>query len=225
MLTAARKKSNNRGGHRVFVASMAAAIAVFGLAGVGTAIATRASSPPTSGASPSDSGSAQVGDPLRDGLGRSAPQRLRIPSIGVDSRLTVLGLQDDNKTMQLPASAGQIGWYDGSPTPGEKGTSIIAGYIKDGRQSGVLADLSGLKVGQDVTVYRKDGAAVVFTVDGITKYPHGTFPADQVYAASSSPALRIVTVGGTLRPGDQPGNVVVYTHITAVHNRVASPHA
>lgn len=221
MLTSTRRSANG-GGHRVFVASVAAVVAVFALAGIGTAIATSGASPPASAAGSSSSG--QADNPLRDGLSRSVPQRLRIPSIDVNSRLTVLGLQDDGQTMQLPASADQIGWYNGSPTPGEKGASIIAGYIQSGRQPGVLATLAQLKPGQDITVQRKDGTTVVFTVDRIEQYPHGTFPATQVYAASNNPTLRIVTVGGTLHPDDKPGNVVVYTHISAVHRGATPAH-
>ncbi|HUX71136.1 MAG TPA: class F sortase, partial [Cellulomonadaceae bacterium] len=61
-------------------------------------------------------------------LSRSAPVRLQIPAIGVDSSLMALGLNSDG-TMQVPPSGFPAGWYTGAPTPGEIGPAIIAGHV------------------------------------------------------------------------------------------------
>ncbi len=57
-----------------------------------------------------------------------APVRLVIPAIGVNTRLTPLGITS-NDTLQVPVSAAIAGWFTGGPRPGAVGAAIIAGHI------------------------------------------------------------------------------------------------
>src|SRR5690606_11198985 len=75
--------------------------------------------PPTPRAAPTP-------EPLA--MTRSAPVRVEVPSIGVDSELMELGLRADG-AMEVPPEAFPAGWYTGAPTPGELGPAVIAGHI------------------------------------------------------------------------------------------------
>jgi hypothetical protein len=80
----------------------------------------------------------------------------------------------------------------------------------------VFGPLDAPRVGVDVR--RADGTRVTYRVDEIATYPTRALPVAKVYGPTSSSTLRIVTCGGTLRPGQQLGNVAVYGHQTSVQS-------
>lgn len=65
-----------------------------------------------------------------DELPRSQPVEVTIPSIDVTSELHTVGLNDDG-TLEVPSGPqyDQAAWYDGSPTPGELGPSVLLGHV------------------------------------------------------------------------------------------------
>ena len=77
-------------------------------------------------------------------LGASAPVTLNIDSIGVRTDLLHLGLEE-NGSLKVPQDTGNgapASWYDGSPTPGERGPSVMLGHVNAlGGHKGVFADL------------------------------------------------------------------------------------
>src|SRR5207245_102168 len=90
----------------------------------------------------------------------SLPTRLIIPKIGVNASILQLGLNSDG-TLSTPYSPTAVGWYKGSPTPGETGPSVIVGhvdYIHYG--PAVFWNLSKLQPGDTFEVDRADGTAV-----------------------------------------------------------------
>ena len=140
----------------------------------------------------------------------SAPTRLQIPSIAVDSGLEPLGLQTDG-TMEVPASGFPAGWYTGAPTPGEMGPAIIAGHI-DWNGPGVFFLLHTVVVGDEIDVTREDGSIAVFGVTEVGEYPKDAFPTALVYGDLDYAGLRLITCGGTFdkASGHYEVNVVVF---------------
>jgi len=64
-------------------------------------------------------GSATPGATAARPMPRSLPERLRIPSLGVDTSVMSLGLAPDGTVAVPPIAAhAPAGWYKGSPTPG-----------------------------------------------------------------------------------------------------------
>src|SRR5690606_22046012 len=92
----------------------------------------------------------------------SRPERLRIPSIDVDTDLMDLGLNRDG-TLEVPKKGFPAGWFTGGPTPGERGPAVLVGHI-DMNGPGVFFRLRELRRGDDVTVTRADGSSVTFRV-------------------------------------------------------------
>jgi hypothetical protein len=125
----------------------------------------------------------------------SAPVRVRIPSIGVDSPLRRLGLDDDG-VLVPPADFARAGWFSGSPVPGDVGPSVIAGHVDSHDGPAVFFRLGNLVAGDEVLVDRADGTTARFTVTGADRYPKNEFPTEEVYGPTHRAELRLITCGG-----------------------------
>ncbi len=159
-----------------------------------------------------EAGAVPQADEVQTVLGPSPATRLRIPEIGVDTGTFVdLGLKPDN-TMEVPEGAETVGWYDASPTPGERGPSILAAHVDWQNQKGVFFDLRTLRSGADVLVDRADGTEVRFEVTEVEQYSKDDFPTEKVYGDVSGAELRLITCGGDFDRGAQSyrDNVVAY---------------
>jgi sortase (surface protein transpeptidase) len=128
-------------------------------------------------------------------MGRSAPTRLRIPAIGVNSSLMELGLQSDG-SLEVPPDAVPAGWFTGSPTPGELGPAIIAGHVRWNGTPGVFEHLTDLQVDDVVDIARQDGSTAVFRVTRIEHFTKSAFPTEAVYGNIPHVGLRLITCGG-----------------------------
>lgn len=145
----------------------------------------------------------------------SEPSALKVPSIKVDAPLLQLGQQEGKDLVELPKPATKPGWFEDSATPGEPGVATIVGYIERGAdEPGVFARLANLEEDHEIQVSREDGRTAIFSVDKVEYYAEGEMPAEEVYAPTGLPELRIVTCGGTLDENDPRGNAVVYAHLT-----------
>ncbi|QFQ97046.1 class F sortase [Streptomyces phaeolivaceus] len=146
----------------------------------------------------------------------SPPDRIRIPSIRVDAPLTGLGLTAAGSLDVPPAEKENLaGWYEAGTTPGERGTSIVAGHVDNADGPAVFFRLGALKRGDTVEVDRRDGGIAVFTVDAVEVYDARDFPDAKVYGAAARPELRVITCGGGYsRATGYQGNVVVFAHLT-----------
>ena len=151
-------------------------------------------------------------------MARSAPVRVHIPAIGVDSALMQLGLQADG-TLQVPPSGFPAGWYTGAPTPGELGPAILAGHVDWGGQPGVFSRLRELTTDAQVTVTRQDGSAAVFRVTQVKQYPKDKFPTSEVYGDLDHPGLRLITCGGSFdrQTRNYEDNIVAFADLIATH--------
>jgi hypothetical protein len=164
---------------------------------------------------PPASPSASSPGPVTIALARSAPVRLQISAIGVDSTLMPLGLRADG-SMEVPAGGFPAGWYTGAPTPGELGPAIIAGHV-DMRGPGVFFALHNLKPGDLVTITRADGTRPAFRITRVEAFPKDTFPTKQVFGNINHAGLRLITCGGTFNSGSghYEDNIVAFADLVA----------
>lgn len=153
-----------------------------------------------------------------DTLAASEPVHLRIPSIEVDTPLHPLGLDDDGR-LTVPGGDryDEAAWYDGSPTPGEAGPSVIEGHVtSSGSTPSVFFALGALETGDLVEVDREDGTTVTFEVYDVQAFPKDSFPKATVYGNTQGAELRLITCGGVFDPGTGThlDNVVVFARST-----------
>jgi guanyl-specific ribonuclease Sa len=155
-------------------------------------------------------------------LPRSAPVRLDVPGIGVrGASLVTLGLAKDRSIEVPPVGANSpAGWFNGSPTPGQLGPSIILGHVDSATAGpGIFYRLSSLRPGDTAMVTRDDHTVAVFQVDSVEEYAKSAFPTLQVFGNTDHAALRLITCGGKFNPAkaSYESNIVVYAHLVSSH--------
>jgi hypothetical protein len=182
-------------GLRARVAGIAGVLLIMaGTAAVGLAVASQVHAPQPSLAQAGVIGGSSQGL----SLARSVPVSVRIPAIGVDSKLLRLGLNADG-TVQVPSirtSAGRAAWYKYSATPGQIGSSVIEGHVDSQQGPAVFFRLGALHRGDTIDVTLADGVTAVFRVTGVREYSKSRFPAKAIYGTTDFAALRLITCGG-----------------------------
>jgi Sortase domain len=155
--------------------------------------------------------------PVRSGANVNAigdvgdPISISIPSIGVESLLIPTGALPDG-TMAVPKDASTAGWFSGGPRPGETGPAVIMGHLDQKKTGpGVFWHLRDLQIGAEVIIHTTTGD-VTFVATEEVLIPKDQFPTERVYGPVPTPALRLVTCGGSFDRsiGHYRSNVVVY---------------
>src|SRR6266542_6512615 len=126
--------------------------------------------------------------------GRPVPVELRIPRIGVRTRIVPLHLNRAGALVP-PRSFGVAGWY--GPVPGEPGPAVLAAHVDSRRGPAVFFRLHRLRPGDQGLVRRSDGRTLRFVVASVARYPKARFPTASVYEVRPDSELRLITCGGT----------------------------
>ena len=131
------------------------------------------------------------------------------------SRLVPLGLEE-NGAMETPDPA-DAGWYSRGPSPGALGPAVITGHVTWNGPA-VFYRLGTMRRGDQVSVTRKDGKTVVFTVTRVARFSKSRFPSQAVYGPIDHAGLRLITCGGTYDAARHKyrDNVVVFAKLKAV---------
>lgn len=168
-------------------------------------------------AAPSPAASAPAaGKPAGPHLPRSEPTRLLIPAIGVDAPFTDLAIDAKGRLEPPPAhDTNLVGWYAKGASPGERGTSIIAGHVDTATSPAVFAELHRLAKGDRFEVRRADGQKAVFEVDEAQTFDKDSFPSDRVYEDTPTAQVRLITCAGDYdrQVRDYTANLVVFAHL------------
>ncbi|MDL2363231.1 MAG: class F sortase [Patescibacteria group bacterium] len=156
---------------------------------------------------------AVASEAIKHELIASVPLVIDIPAIGVHSDVSKVS-RTANGAIEVPSGEtyNNAAWYNGSPTPGEVGSSVIIGHV-DSAKTGpsVFFKLGALKEGDTIEVKRTDGSTAKFTVDAVNVYDKTKFPSTSVYKLTGAPTLTLVTCGGTFdsQSHDYDSNIVV----------------
>ena len=154
-------------------------------------------------------------------LDRSVPVRLEIADLGISSELLQLGLNSDQSLQVPPLSKdAPAGWYKYSPTPGQRGPSVLLGHVDSAEYGpGVFFKLGALRPGSTVNVTRSDRTTAVFRVDRVASYPKDRFPTLEVYGNTRDAQLRLITCGGKFDPRSQhyESNIVAFATLVSSH--------
>ncbi|CAL9349500.1 class F sortase [Streptomyces sp. NPDC057340] len=169
----------------------------------------------TASSAPPETGAPATGGP-GSALPRSKPVRLLIPEISVDAPFTDLAIGDKGQLEPPPAGdTNLVGWYAKGISPGEKGTSIIAGHVDTKTSAAVFARLDQLDKGDKFQVERADGRRATFVVDSLETFAKDEFPSERVYGDAARPEVRLITCAGDYdrKAKDYTDNLVVFAHL------------
>jgi Sortase domain len=177
-----------------------------------TAATDEVESVPTPGTVPG--GAPVVQPPAIVAPAPASPTAVEIPSIGVRSELSELGL-DETGAIEAPGDFDVAGWFSLGPQPGQPGPAVIAGHVDSRDGPAVFYRLHQLGAGDEVIVHRADGTAIRFTVTDAQSYSKDAFPTAAVYGPVPGPELRLVTCGGEFDQSRRQyrENVVVYAAV------------
>ncbi len=154
--------------------------------------------------------------PVGKHLPRSRPVRLLIPEISVDAPFTDLAIGRTGQLEPPPAhNTNLVGWYAKGASPGETGTSIIAGHVDTATSAAVFANLRELGKGDRFQVVRADGRKASFVVDSTETFDKDNFPSARVYRDTPRAQVRLITCAGDYdrQVKDYTANLVVFAHL------------
>lgn len=149
-------------------------------------------------------------------LPRARPLRLLIPKIAVSAPFTDLAIGSTGQLEPPPAhDTNLVGWYAKGVSPGETGTSIIAGHVDTATSPAVFARLSELEKGDSFQVLRADGRSAAFVIDSVETFDKNTFPSRRVYGDTTRAQVRLITCAGDYdrQARDYTANLVVFAHL------------
>lgn len=162
----------------------------------GTPAPADLAAPPTQASAPTDVGT---------------PQRITIPALHVDAPIVPEGLQADGQ-LQIP-DVHQVGWYKGSPDPGNTGPSLLAAHVDWSGTPGIFVRLAELKPGDTITVTGTKGSAT-FAVTTVATEPKPQVDWRTVLANVPDAEIIAVTCGGTVTDHQFSNNVIVRARAT-----------
>ncbi|WP_031085482.1 class F sortase [Streptomyces sp. NRRL WC-3549] len=200
---------------RIAVFAAAAGLLLVPLTGCGAADEPQASSGTT--ASTRSTGSAKTPESPEspDALKAPAPTRVTVPSLGIDSTLMRLGLNEDGTVEVPPAEKGMTaGWYAGGAVPGEPGAAVLIGHNDTRFGKAVFHDLHKIAEGADIAVSDGAGEESHFTVTAKESVRKDGFPTEKVYGATGDRVLRLITCDGAFDAAGHPvDNLIVYAEL------------
>ena len=129
----------------------------------------------------------------------SPPVSLAIPAIGVTARVVPEGLGPGG-TLVIPPPA-QVGWYRNGPTPGQSGTTLLAGHIDDNGVPGALLHLNDVQLGASIQVTTASGRVAGYTVTRRQLLPQQELADSGLLSPQGAPALVLVSCGGAYDAG------------------------
>lgn len=92
------------------------------------------------------------------------PRFLRIPELGVFSRIKNLGVTPEG-AVDAPRNIFDTGWYNGSARPGSKaGSSLILGHVSGWTGPGVFKKINELPVGGEFEIEKGTGEIIKYSV-------------------------------------------------------------
>jgi sortase (surface protein transpeptidase) len=123
------------------------------------------------------------------------PVRVSIPALDVEGPVLPAGVNDENE-LDVPPDAGTLVWYRHGPSPGERGSAVIAGHLNWRGVSGLFAELAATPIGAEITVDYHDGSERSFVVRSVELVPKPAVSVNGVFARGGARVLRLVTCGG-----------------------------
>jgi len=140
------------------------------------------------------------------------PVRLRIPILEVDAPVGGVGIEDVSYQLDVPPDERLVSWYQYGPSPGARGSALLAGHVDYDGRAGVFYRLRWLDVGGRFEVGYEDGSSRTFEVIGQRQFEKAQLPTSQLFSEDGDPTVVLITCGGEFNEGrhSYSDNLVVY---------------
>ncbi len=139
------------------------------------------------------------------------PARIIIPSIGLDTTIVPVGVNDKGE-MDVPSgSTKNVGWFKGGPMPGQKGSSVLDAHV-----FAAFEDLRYLKVGEQIIVETVNGTRLAFTVQESTVYKLSEIRPEMLFGRNDGRRLNLITCAGSPVGDTYSHRLVVYATFSEV---------
>lgn len=153
--------------------------------------------------------------PGRDVSGRRTIDRIRIPSLGVNARTSLVGIRKG--TMQVPGNVARTGQLTQSAAAGDLiGTTVIAGHVSDRHdRPGAFWKLTKIRKGKVVTVWQ-GGKKLRYRVTSIERFSRASKLPDRFFSTTGEHQLVLISCAGkvtTAGGGFHYGQNVVVTAV------------
>jgi LPXTG-site transpeptidase (sortase) family protein len=138
------------------------------------------------------------GDVSSHKVSPDAPRAITIKKLGVNARVVGLGLTANN-ALKAPNNIYDVGWYEGSVHPGERGAMIFDGHVHGPTTPGVFVGLKKLTAGDMISVERGDGKVFNYRVVKAQSYDKDSTDAMSAVFSSAEPGkpgLNMITCDG-----------------------------
>lgn len=126
------------------------------------------------------------------------PRFLRIPSLGVFSRIKNLGVTPEG-AVDAPRNIYDTGWYNGSARPGSKaGSSLILGHVSGWTGPGVFKRINELPIGGEFEIEKGTGEVIKYSVVRSEQIPVDQIDMGKVLSAEEAGKhdLKLMTCSG-----------------------------
>jgi TQXA domain-containing protein len=127
--------------------------------------------------------------------GRRTVDRVRIPSLGVNARTSLVGIKKG--TMQVPGNVARTGQLSQSAAAGDLiGTTVIAGHVSDRHdRPGAFWKLTKIRKGKVVTVWQ-GGKKLRYRVTSIERFSRSTKLPDRFFSTTGEHQLVLISCAG-----------------------------
>ena len=123
------------------------------------------------------------------------PERLVVPSIGVDADVAALALTDE-LLMPVPQTASLVAWYTFSAQAGAPGNAVLAGHRDWQGRRGVFFALGRVQAGDEVWLQDGRGTWYLYTVVWSASLPDDGAPIDELVGPTGRPSVTLITCSG-----------------------------
>ena len=123
--------------------------------------------------------------------------RLEIAGLDVAARIEEVG-QDESGNMREPSASDVVAIYNGNPSPGESGNSVLAGHVdtRSDFQGGIFGRLDEIAVGDGVDYYVDENTQYTYRVISREVYPYDDAPNSQIFSDDGEERLTLITCSG-----------------------------
>jgi sortase (surface protein transpeptidase) len=133
------------------------------------------------------------------------PRFLRIPSLGVFSRVKNLGVTAEG-AVDAPRNIYDTGWYNGSARPGSSfGSSLILGHVSGWTGPGVFKKINELPVGGEFEIEKGTGEIIKYSVTRSEKLPLDQIDMGKILSTevTGKHDLKLMTCSGKYNPATE----------------------